>query len=198
MTVREAVEKRRSTRYYQDDKKISDADINLILRAGQKAPNGLALEAWKFFVLSGDFTKISDATYGQPHIQKASHVIALVNYKQELVDEKPELITDHLVAKGLTSQQAARYIEMLDQRGTQYYREQLMFAASQMVLQATELGIGSVIVGGFDRKALGEVIGLDQDKYEVGLLIDFGYPEPGEVKERIIRKEEDVIEYIKL
>ncbi len=79
MTVKQAVDTRRSTRYYQTDKKISNEDMKIITDAGRKAPNGLALEAWKFIVLNGDFSKIAEATYGQPHIKDASHVVALVN-----------------------------------------------------------------------------------------------------------------------
>ncbi len=200
MTVKEAVNARRSTRYYQADKKISDSDFELIIEAGRKAPNGLALEGWKFVVLTGDFSKIEEATYGQPHIQGASHVVALINYKMEHVNTHPEVITDNLVAKGLSEEQASRYIDSVNAKGsgTQYMREQLMFAGSQMVLQAAGLGIGSVIVGGYDPVKFAEVIGLDDLKYEVGLVIDFGYAVEGEVKPRAIRPIEEVVEHIEL
>ncbi len=200
MTVKQAVDTRRSTRYYQTDKKISNEDMKIITDAGRKAPNGLALEAWKFVVLSGDFSKIAEATYGQPHIQDASHVVALVNYKHEYVQQHPEVITDLLVEKGLTAEKAAGYMDMLESRGgaTQYYREQTFFAASQMVLQAAGLGIGSVVVGGFNPQALAEVIGLDTDKYQISLVVDFGYAIEADVKPRTLRAEEDVVSYIEL
>lgn len=200
MTVRDAVNTRRSTRYYQVDKKISDSDFELIIDAGRKAPNGLALEGWKFIVLTGDFSKIEEATYGQPHVQNASHVVALVNYKMEHVNAHPEVITDNLIAKGLTQEQASRYIDSVNAKGsgTQYMREQLMFAGSQMVLQAAGLGIGSVIVGGYDPVKFADAINLDTDKYEVGLVIDFGYAVEGEVKARTLRPIEEVVEHIEL
>ncbi len=198
MTVREAVEVRRSTRYYQENKTISQEDLDIIIEAGRKAPNGLALEAWKFVVLSGDMSKIEAATYGQPHVQAADKVIALINYKHEYVKANPEVITDNLVSKGLNSEQANRYLQQLGSRGTQYYREQLMFAGSQMVLQAAGLGIGSVVIGGFNPEAFAQVISLDTDKYEVGLVIDFGYAVESEVKARKIRDKEEVVSYIEL
>lgn len=200
MTVKQAVETRRSTRYYQTDKKISKEDIKIIIDAGRKAPNGFALEAWKFIVLSGDFSKIAAATYGQPHIQDASHVVALINYKHEYVKQSPQVITDLLVSKGLTPEKADAYLETLESRGnaTQYYREQTFFAASQMVLQAAGLGIGSVVVGGFNPQAMAEAIGLDADKYEVSLVVDFGYAVETEVKPRTLRDIEDVVSYIEL
>lgn len=198
MTVKQAVESRRSTRYYQTDKKISNEDMQVIIDAGRKAPNGLALEAWKFIVLTGDFSKIAEATFGQPHIQDASHVVALVNYKQEYVDAHPEVISDLLLAKGFAKDKIDGYLSMLESRGTQYYREQTFFAASQMVLQAAGLGVGSVVVGGFNPQAMAEAIGLDTDKFQVSLVVDFGYAIEEEVKPRTLRPEEDVVSYIEL
>lgn len=101
MTVKEAIEKRRSTRYYDTEQKISEVDIETIIEAGRRAPNGFGLEPWKFLVLSGDMSKIKDSTYGQEHIQDASHVVALVNYKQNLVDQKPEVFKKLLAKKVL-------------------------------------------------------------------------------------------------
>lgn len=198
MTVQEAVNTRRSTRYYQLDKKISSEDMKSITDAGRKAPNGLGIEAWKFVVLSGDFSKIADATYNQQHIQDASHVVALVNYKHEYITENPNVITDLLQLKGMPQEQITGYMSMLQTKGTSYYREQTFFAASQMVLQATGLGIGSVVVGGFDQQKMASVIGLDQDKFEVSLVVDFGYPISTDVQPRTIRAEEEVVSYIEL
>lgn len=197
MTVKEAVEARRSTRYYQQDKKISDADMKIIVEAGRKAPNGLALEAWKFVVLSGDLKKLEVAV-DQNHVTSASHVVALVNYKHEYVQANPEVITDLLVAKGFPEDKLDKYMGAIDARGTKYYREQIMFAASQMVLQAAGLGIGSVIVGGFNPEAMAKVIDLDTEKYEVALLVDFGYAVEMEVEPRILRDEKEVVSYIEL
>ncbi len=198
MNVQEAINKRRSTRYYDTSKKVNKDDIKLVVDAGRRAPNGLALEPWKFFVIEGDMSKLQETCYGQPHAGDASFAIALVNYKTELIEEKPEVISDLLKAKGIKEENIVGYIEKTKQIGTQYMREQTMFAGSQMVLQATELGIGSVIMGGFDREKVANLINLDQVHYEVALVIDFGYPVEEEVKPRVIRDEEEVVSYINL
>lgn len=198
MTVKQAVDARRSTRYYDTARQISSEDMSVILDAGRKAPNGLALEPWKFIVLSGDMSKLTNATYNQEHVLSADKVVVFVNYKQEYIDSKPEIITDLLVRKGLGQDKANKYLAGLASKGTQYCREQLMFAASQMVLQAAGLGIGSVVIGGFDPQQVATLIDLDTTKYEVGLLVDFGYAIEGEVKPRIIRDIDEVVSYIEL
>ncbi len=198
MNVREAVLARYSTRNYVVNAPVSHDKIELILEAGMFAPNGLALEPWKFEVLTGDMNKLKEATYGQQHIQDASFVIALVNYKKELIVDQPEIMADKWKKSGLTEQQISDYLGYAERLGTQYCREQLMFAASQMVLQAVELELGSVVVGGYDADKMAEILSLDTNYYEVGLLISFGVNADSGSKQRIRRNKEEVIKFHQL
>ncbi len=198
MTVREAINKRYSTRNYVPNQKVAREQMDLILDAGRFAPNGLALEAWKFLLIEGDMSQLQACCFGQKHVGDASFAIALVNYKHEFVKANPEVITDKLTKAGLRQDQIDMYMLNLDQKGTQYYREQLMFAASQMVMQATELELGSVVVGGFDPHKVAELVNLDMDKYEVGLVISFGVNADTEMKQRVRREREEVVSYINI
>ncbi len=90
------------------------------------------------------------------------------------------------------------YLGYTKQLGTQYYREQLMFAASQMCLQATEHGIGSVVVGGYDKDMMANILGIDQRYYEVGLLVDFGIPQTNQLKVRNRRAISEVVTTVEL
>ncbi len=198
MTVQDAINTRYSTRNYVANAPVEREKMDKILDAGRLAPNGLALEAWKFYLIEGDMSKMQEVAFGQPHMGNASFAIALVNYKHEYVKSNPEIITEKLEKSRLRQDQIDMYMINLDNKGTQYYREQLMFAATQMCLQATELELGSVIVGGFDPLKAASILGIDTDKYEVGLLISFGVNADEEPKKRIRREREDVVEYIKL
>ncbi len=198
MTVTEAINTRYSTRNYVPNAKVEREKMDLILDAGRLAPNGLALEAWKFYLVEGDMSKMQEISFGQPHMGNASFAIALINYKHEFVKANPEVITKKLANSGLRQDQIDMYMINLDNKGTQYYREQLMFAATQMCLQATELEIGSVVVGGFDPLKAAQVLDIDTEKYEVGLLISFGVNADEKPKKRIRRDREDVVEYINI
>lgn len=201
MTVKEAINKRYSTRYLDPVKKISNEDIETIIEAGRKAPSGFGTEPWKFIVVDGDTAKLSEATNNQPFVASASHMIAIVTYKKELIDEDPTVLSGKFIAAGFPEEQVNRTLEMItsyipDQ--TVYYREQGMIAASQMVLQATELGIGTVIMGGFNPAAAAEVLGVDTTKYQVALLIALGYSTDTEAKQRVLRPYETVVEKVTL
>ncbi len=198
MNVKTAINKRFSTRDYQAEQNIEQAIIDDIIDAGRFAPNGLGCEPWKFFVIKGDLTKLATATNNQPHIQSAGFVVALVNYKQELIEANPEVFVDKWQANGFDEERINLYLTYTRQLGTQYYREQLMFAASQMCLQATEHGIGSVIVGGYDKEEMANILGIDQRYYEVGLLVDFGIPKTDQLKVRNRRAITDVVTTVEL
>jgi nitroreductase len=196
MTVQEAVEKRYSTRNYDPNKKIGKEDLNLILSAGLKAPNGLGFEGWLFYVLNGNKANLRLACKDQEHIETSSHVIALVNFKAEYVAKNPHIIIDKLISNGLIGEKLELYKSRIPFVTTQYYREQLMFACSQMILQATALNIGSVAVGGFDKNEVAKLINLDTDNFEVGQLLSLGYNLDKTPKVRNNRKFEDVVKEI--
>lgn len=198
MNVQEAIEKRYSCRYYIPNRSLKDEDLALILNAGMRAPSGLGLEPWKFVVLTGDMSKLLEATNGQAHVQDASAVIALVNYKNELIEDDPSAFTSKFERSGFDLEKQQRYVDYAKIKGTQYYREQLMFAASQMTLQATELGLGTVVIGGFLPDKMGEILELNPRHYEVGLMLSIGYPAKEEVPQRLNRPIDEVVSYHKL
>ncbi len=196
MTVKEAVNARYSTRNYVPNAKISDEIKDEILDAGYKAPNGLAIEPWKFLLIEGKKEDITAACYGQKHVADSSFMVALLNYKHEYVKAHPEVFTAKLERSGLREDQINKYLEALESRGTQYYREQLMFASAQMALQATELEVGSVVIGGFNPQKMAELLKIDTDIFEVGLMMSFGKNADTEPKNRIRREKNEVIEKI--
>lgn len=198
MTVKEAINTRYTCRYYQSGIEISQHDIDCILSAGQKAPNGFGLEPWNFLVITGNYQKLYAATNQQQHIQDAGLVLALVNFTTKYVIDNPQLIINRFAQIGMSAEKSEAYLNAALAKGTQYFREQLMFVAGQMVLQATELGIGSTIVGGFDPDKVGEILGLEPEYFQVGLLISFGYPREETTKPRIHRSLDDITNVIRL
>lgn len=196
MTVKETINKRYSTRYLNTEKKISDDDIETIIDAGRKAPSGFGTEPWIFIIIDGDTSKLSEAMRNQPVVATASHMIAIVTYKKELIDAQPEVLSEKFKAAGYPQAQIDRTMHMItnflpDQ--TAYYREQGMIAATQMVLQATELGIGSLMMGGYNPDAVAEVLGVDTSKYQVALMLALGYSTDTTAKQRVLRPYETVV-----
>jgi len=175
MSVKDVVAKRFSTRDLDPSKKISDNDINTILEAGIKAPNGFGMEAWKFVVLSGNMEKVKEACFGQPWMGNVSHAIVLFGATEESIKANPSLLIEKFKANGFPDGFEEKVFGALNGNITQYNREQTYFAASQMILQATDLGLGSVAVGGYDGEAIAKLAKVDTNEYLPSLVIMLGY-----------------------
>lgn len=201
MSVKETINKRYSTRYLDSAKKIQNEDIETIIDAGRKAPSGLATEPWKFIVVDGDTSKLSEAMFHQPVVSCASHIIAILTYKSEYTSKHPEVFVEKYKASGFPQEQIDRTVDRIENQlknPTQYFREQGFIAATQMVLQATELGVGTVILGGFDPEAVASILNVDTSKYQIALMIALGYSTDTVTKERIIRPYDSVVKKVTL
>lgn len=195
-TVEEAINCRWSTRRMDPNKHVADEDMNLIINAGIKAPSGFNAEAWKFLVVTGNKKRLSVACSSQPAITECSKLVFYLytktagfcieeyqnrlernNVPEEAIKTHKEIVTD--LSKG-------NYLEV-----------QTYFAVSQMVLQATALGIDTLIIGGFDEDALIKELNIDKEKYGIALITAYGYG-IGKGKPRITKPFEEVVSFMEL
>lgn len=174
----ELVNKRISARKYKD-LPVNKNSIELCLEAARLAPSACNSQPWKFIVI--DDKKLKDelcekafsGIYNMNSFAKSAPVIIAV------VSEKSTFL--------------ARIGGQF--RGTQYYLIDIGIACEHLVLQATELGIGSCLLGWFDEKAVKRLLSIPKQK-KVDLLISLGYYEDIE-KEKIRRPLCDISSYNK-
>ena len=195
MNVMTSVNKRYSTRYYETNKKINENDMQLILEAGRKAPNGFGIEAWLFYVIDGDKSNLRKLCWDQEHVETSSHVIAMAYYNKDYIDKNQDFVTDKYIKSNINR----TYKDIQSYLTDQYLREQTFFAASQMVLQATDLGIGSVVVGGYeDKEPIEDLIGMDRSISTLSILITMGYALDSEPKIRYNRDLSEIVRRVTL
>ncbi len=113
----ETIFKRRSIRNYSD-KKISDEDINLLLKAGMAAPSAHNFRTWEFIVVRSKetFNKIMEF-HPYSKMLKSADACIVVCGKNDTKDFPPFWVQDCAAA------------------------------TENILLQATSLGIGSVWLG---------------------------------------------------
>lgn len=177
MTVKETINKRYSARYFDKSKEIKEEDLNVILEAGQKAPSGFGSEPWKFVLIKGKRNMIFEAMNEQQASIDASELIAFLYVKEAYIKNNPQFI-DKYKQSGFDEDKVTMYRQRIEQivvNRPNYFREQTFFAVSQMVLQATELGIDTLIMGGFKEALLLEKLGLDANLYGISVVVAFGY-----------------------
>ena len=147
MTARTVFERRYSCRNF-DTTPLDRQTVETILEAGRWAPNGGNLQPWRFVVVldSEKRRAVAGAAYGQGFLAQAPVVITVCAVPEE---------------------SASKY----GLRGRDLYcLQDTAAAAENLLLAATELGLGSCWVGAFDEAAIRRVLDLPQSWRPVALI----------------------------
>ncbi|MCT7574446.1 NAD(P)H-dependent oxidoreductase [Aliarcobacter butzleri] len=208
-TFMEAMDFRHACKIFDETKKISDEDMKFILEAGRKSPSSFGQEGWKFLVITNEElkAKLRPFCWDQPQITTCSHLViilaaieavkpqsgvpALRFARREMPQEKKDfynkLYKDHLtVTKVLDS----------DENVYSWTARQTYIAAGNMMTAAAIKGIDSCPIEGFDKAKVEEVLGLDTKKFQLSMVLPFGYRiNPQSTQMRL--PFEEVIEFIK-
>lgn len=208
-TFMEAMDFRHACKIFDETKKISDEDMKFILETGRKSPSSFGQEGWKFLVITNEElkAKLRPFCWDQPQITTCSHLViilaaieavkpesgvpALRFARREMPQEKKDfynkLYKDHLtVTKVLDS----------DENVYSWTARQTYIAAGNMMTAAAIKGIDSCPIEGFDKAKVEEVLGLDTKKFQLSMVLPFGYRiNPQSTQMRL--PFEEVIEFIK-
>lgn len=208
-TFMEAMDFRHACKIFDETKKISDEDMRFILEAGRKSPSSFGQEGWKFLVITNEElrAKLRPFCWDQPQITTCSHLViilaaieavkpesgipALRFARREMPQEKKDfynkLYKDHLtVTKVLDS----------DENVYSWTARQTYIAAGNMMTAAAIKGIDSCPIEGFEKAKVEEVLGLDTKKFQLSMVLPFGYRiNPQSTQMRL--PFEEVIEFIK-
>jgi len=151
MNVEECIKTRRSIRRYKD--KLVDWDrIVSIVNGGKFAPSAGNIQNWKFIVVRKDEVrkKLAQAAFDQDWMEDAPVHIVIVG--------EPE--------------KAGRFYGA---RGERLYTTQSCAAAVEnMMLMATELGLGSCWVGAFDESKVKKALSMPENAVPQA-IITIGY-----------------------
>ncbi|MFW2235077.1 NAD(P)H-dependent oxidoreductase [Aliarcobacter butzleri] len=208
-TFMEAMDFRHACKIFDETKKISDEDMKFILETGRKSPSSFGQEGWKFLVITNEElkAKLRPFCWDQPQITTCSHLVIILaaidavkpesgvpatrfarrEMSQEKKDFYNKLYKDHLtVTKVLDS----------DENVYSWTARQTYIAAGNMMTAAAIKGIDSCPIEGFDKAKVEEVLGLDTKKFQLSMVLPFGYRiNPQSTQMRL--PFEEVIEFIK-
>ncbi len=189
---------RHACRSFDRDKTVHQGDLEFILEAGRLAPSSLNLEPWKFIVVRDERLKhaLVGACSGQSQVGEASAVIAIVarivdlavgsNYVDLMCSRYP--IDVQAMMRGYLDE----YLRRPDL--AQHSMAECLLPAANMMMAAACIGIDSCPVGGFDRAAVTEILGLDPKRLAPVLLLPIGY-RTGEPPPRVRLQLGSIVEY---
>lgn len=153
MEVFEAISKRKSIRKYQN-KEIEDEKLDKILESARIAPSAANRQEWKFIVVKNQETrdKLVEAANGQKFVGQAPVTIVACSTESERV------------------MPCGQYAYTVD----------LSIAVSFMILEATELGLGTCWLGAYSEDAVKEILDIPEEIRTVAMFT-LGYADNGSV-----------------
>ncbi|MFF3323817.1 nitroreductase family protein [Streptomyces sp. NPDC002889] len=187
LSVADAIRTRRTVRHYQPDP-IPEAVLASLLELAVEAPTSWNLQDRSIVVVASDEgrERLARATGGQPQPQEAPVVLVFVAEPQSWRDDHSDIYerarrdgawNDDFIA--MFSAASTTFQEDLDKRGLlrEYAVKDAMIAASFVMLAATETGLATSPMNGWDEDKVKKVIGIDdRDDLAIALLVSVGYP----------------------
>ncbi|WP_280230754.1 nitroreductase family protein [Nocardia cyriacigeorgica] len=187
MSVAEAIRTRRTVRHYRPDA-IPATAIEALLALAIEAPTSWNLQDRSIVAIASDEGRagLTWATGGQPQPQEAPLMLVFVAEPQSWREDRSDVYeqarrngawNDGFVT--MFSAASQTFQTDLEERGLlrEYAIKDAMIAASYVMLAATEMGLASSPMNGWDEAAVKKVIGIeDRDDLAIALLMSIGYP----------------------
>ncbi|MEO0184854.1 MAG: nitroreductase family protein [candidate division WOR-3 bacterium] len=182
MDVFEAIRWRRSVRKFSP-KKIEREKLQKILEAGRLAPSSSNRQSWHFIVVDDEnlIKQIPEKV-----VIGTKNIISWIKDAPLVIVGCYTKVMTHIVA-GLFN----RENHLID----------ISIAMTHMVLEATELGIGTCYIGWFNERYLKKILKIP-DRYRIAMLVVMGYPEGqstpegiGGIKPRPRKELKEIVSY---
>jgi nitroreductase len=197
---------RHACKIFDENKKISDEDIREILEAGRKSPSSFGMEPWKFLVIMNEDlkAKLRPFCWDQVQITSCSHLVVILAAIEGVKPESNRPL-EMLSRRAMSQEKLDFYINLYkshlqktlesDESIYEWTSRQAYIASANMMTCAAALGIDSCAIEGFEKERVEEILGLDLSKYQLSLILPFGYRVKEQPKQ-IRLSYDEVVEFI--
>ena len=201
-----AMDFRHACKVFDENKKISDEDMKYILEAGRKSPSSFGMEPWKFLVITDEElkAKLRPACWDQVQITSCSHLVIVLTGIESVKVESGE-VRRKFQRREMPQEKLDMYMGLYadhlkdtlssDENIYAWTSKQTYIAAANMMTAAAFIGIDSCPIEGFSKKDVEDILGLDTSKFQLSLVLPFGY-RLNEQPEQLRDSFEDVVEFI--
>jgi nitroreductase len=205
-TFSEAMDFRHACKIFDENKKISDEDIKEILESGRKSPSSFGMEPWRFLVITNEElkAKMRPFCWDQVQITSCSHLVVILAAIEAVKPESNRPL-EMLSRRGMSQDKLDFYINLYkshlkktlesDENIYEWTSKQAYIASANMMTCAAALGIDSCAIEGFEKENVEEILNLDTKKYQLSLILPFGYRVKEQPKQLRLSYDE-VVEFI--
>lgn len=206
---------RHACKVFDETKKISRADMDLILKAAHLSPSSFGFEPWKFLVIQKPELreKLKEKGWGlTKKLETASHFVVCLTKKKHFMHYDSEYITHIMkdiqglpeanveIKRNFYKEFQLNDFDLNDERKLfDWASKQCYIPLANMMSTAALLGIDSCPLEGFAQKTsekiLFDELGINEEHYGVSYMLAFGY-RVAEPKPKTRQNYNEVVEWI--
>ncbi|WP_409454864.1 NAD(P)H-dependent oxidoreductase [Malaciobacter marinus] len=198
---------RHACKVFDDTKKIPEEDLNFILEVARKSPSSFGMEPWKFLVVQNQELKekIRPTCWNQVQITSCSDLV-IVLAKIEDVKVESGVPEKRFGRRPMPQEKKDFYINLYanhlkdtlssDKNIYEWTSRQTYIAVGNMMTAAAAIGIDSCPIEGFEKDKLEQILELDTTKYQVAMVLPFGY-RLNEQSDQLRLSFDEVVEFVK-
>lgn len=201
-----AMDFRHACKVFDETKKISYENIKFIMETARKSPSSFGMEGWKFLVITNEElkAKLRPHCWNQVQITSCSHLVVLLAGIENLKIESG-IPQKRFARRDKTQEELDMYVNVYKNHLEQtlssneniysWTARQTYIVAGNMMTAAAFIGIDSCPIEGLDKQKVEEVLELDTTKYQLSMVLPFGYrinPQPKQLRLPF----DEVIEFI--
>ncbi len=197
---------RHACKIFDENRKISKEDLNFILETGRLSPSSFGMEHWKFLVVQNQELKekLKPLCWGQSQITTCSDLVIILS-KNSVLKADSDYVKSIFERRELSKEQIEQYLKvysnfMKDKENKKdlysWARAQCYIAGGNMMSSASMIGVDSCPIEGIESKeAIESALNIDVNKFDLALIIAFGYRvNPQSQKKRL--NFEEIVEII--
>jgi nitroreductase len=177
---------RYATKQFDPTRKLNAQDWATLEDALHLTPSSGGLQPWKFIVVTDPAVraKLLPASYGQPQIKDASHLVVFAAKKNFGEADVDAFINRIAATRGVSVESLTPFrgmlvggiVKSMDEKSRDAWaRNQAYIALGNLLTSAALLGIDACPMEGFDRAQYDEILGLNAQGYASAVIATVGY-----------------------
>ncbi len=204
---------RHATKEFDVTKKVTEEDINFILKTGNLSPSSFGFEPWHFVVVQDKELRalLKPVAWGAPDkLDTASHFVLALSMKKPMIKWDADYI-NHMMKevkqfpKDVIEMYSTFYKEFqerdflldTDKKLFDWASKQSYIALGNMLTSAAMIGIDSCPIEGFHQEKaealLSDKFGIDTQKYGLSYMVAFGYRKEDPAHPKSRRNFDDIV-----
>ena len=201
LTIKDAIEKRRSIRKFKD-KSVPEEHIMELIEAARLAPSGCNAQPWRFKIVKDNETKMKlvEAAHNQTFIGQAPVVMVCCADVSDYIEGSASGIQDlgkigavegnivNIICRNVDEMKKMSVSEISPRIAAN-----VTIAIEHIVLRALDFNLGTCWIRALEEDKIRDIFGWDENIYPVALL-PVGYPDEDPAPRKRLKIEDIIID----